>query len=169
MRCLNLIDNNGKREQFGFAFSNQNIDLKKIIQGEAQNIRDSKNNIMSFRIAPGSKHVKVSAPLDLAFAEAWANVGEPNSSGRWITITHYNITTSIPGDGVYLAEYNNSGYRKTLYSSPALPAQGLVEVNRSYLVASNLYAQLDVTVTGLYDINHIPFPIPMIYANSILL
>lgn len=121
------------------------------------------------RAATGQHHVYTESFLGKSFAEIWADRTYPDSSGnRYYTVTHYNTKIGLPGDGCSLAKVNTNDYQ-TLYRSPTNPPLGLQEVNKTYKVDSSHSAQLDVSVTGFYDVYGTKLIYPLIFANNLII
>lgn len=162
-------------EQFGFLISKDSVVLntysdsirqdKQLSTVIHKNINSLENNYSVASIPTGSKHAYAESWLKRSFGEIWANTSTPTTSGRYVTVTHYNIKIGVIGDRVDLRKYNTST-SSTLYASPSSPPLGLQEVNKQYLIESNYSAAIEVSVTGLYDVNGLPLPVPMIFADS---
>ena len=139
--------------------------VSEIINGNQQvNI----SNSIQSRSATGKFHIFAQSAGSLTFGEIWANRSEVDTRGnRYYTVTHYNIKIGLPGDSCSLSQVSSTD-RATLYRTPTFPSLGLQEVNKQYKIDASHSGQLDVTVTGLYDVNGIPLPVPMIFAKNLV-
>lgn len=163
-------------KQFGFVLSNDEEEVNKYeklfktaTHSELANVVEHnasiKRKAVPLAVASGIHKVEAYAPFDDPFAQVWGDISG-TANYKTCKITKYNILIGVIGDGCHLREFNNSGYSRTLWSTPVSPPRGVQTVNKTYNISYSYSASLEVSVSGFYDIYGVPVPLPLIWADS---